>query len=378
MGAMHIDDLEASYQTFVRDLLVRSGFDPETFHLGIGPGDEMFFKGILPGYPGRSGAAFFRFVESSLRSFAVYRQLAEHLGGFQALDRVLDFGSGWGRLTRALRQHLPAERIWACDIYPEAIAWQAETFGVNGVVSVTDPARFALPLDYSIVFAGSVFSHLPDDLFRRWLQRLYAATAPAGILAFSVHDVAYAPEGQAIAEQGIGFAEWSESGSLDAKIYGMSYVRQDYVARAIRETAGDDARFKMFPQAIFENQDLYVLAGPEADLSGLEITALPLASFSKAGLEGPFWSGWGVDPNPGHQIVRADLFVDDVHAGTMTPTPDNLEVARFFPGAPNPPVNWRFTPSVLSHEALLRVELTSSAGVSAVCYAAQGPEWRRS
>ena len=375
---MHIGDLEGPYQTFVRDLLVRSGFDPGAFHLGIGPGDEMFFKGILPGYPGREGAAFFRFIESSLRSFAVYRQLAQPLGGFAALDRVLDFGSGWGRLTRALRHHLPAERIWACDLYSDAVGWQAETFGVNGVVSVTDPARFALPLDFSIVFAGSVFSHLPDGLFQRWLTRLHAATAPRGLLAFSVHDAAYAPEGQAIDDRGIGFAEWSESGSLDARIYGMSYVRQDYVARAIREIAGNGARFKVFPRAIFENQDLYVVAGAEADISDLEITALPLAAFSKAGLEDHPWSGWGVDPNPDHQIVRADLFVDEQPAGTMTPTPDNLEVARFFPGALNTPVSWRFDPVPVADDALLRVELTSSAGVSANGYATAGPTRLRS
>lgn len=375
---MHIDNLDPAYQVFVRHLLARGGFDPEIFHLGIGPGDEMFFKGILPGYPGRDGAAYFRFLESSLRSFSVYGQLAGPLGGFEALDRVLDFGSGWGRLTRALRHHIPAERIWACDIYPDAIAWQTETFGVNGLISVTDPARFALPLDYSIVFAGSVFSHLPDGLFQRWLKRLYRATAPNGILAFSVHDAAYAPEGQAIGEQGIGYAEWSESGSLDAKIYGMSYVRQDYVARAIRETAGEGARFKVFPRAIFENQDLYVLAGAEADISDLAITALPLASFSKAGLEERPWSGWGVDPNPGHQIIRADLFIDERHTATMEPTADNVDVAKFFPGALNTPVNWRFDPVAVADGALLRVELTSSARVNASAYAATGPQRLRS
>ncbi len=249
---------------------------------------------------------------------------------------------------------------------------------MNGAVSVTDPAKFALPLDFSIVFAGSVFSHLPDGLFQRWLARLHAATAPRGLLAFSVHDAAYAPDGQAIDERGIGFAEWSESGSLDARMYGMSYVKQDYVARAIRETAGDDVRFKVFPRAIFENQDLYVVAGADADISDLEIAALPLASFSKAGVEDQPWSGWGVDPNPGHQIVRADLFVDERHAGTTTPTPDNLDVARFFPGALNTPVSWRFEPAAVGRDALLRVELTSSAGPRAVCYATSGPERLRS
>ena len=366
---MHIDDLDPAYQAFVRDLLARSGFDPNTFHLGVGPGDEMFFKGILPGYPGRSGAAFFRYVESALRSFAVYRQLVDCLGGFPAIERVLDFGSGWGRLTRALRHHLPRDRIWACDIYSEAIAWQVETFGVNGLVSATDPDRFALPLSYSIVFAGSVFSHLPDGLFQRWLKRLYAATGPRGLLAFSVHDAAYAPQDQAIGPEGIGFAEWSESGSLDPRIYGMSYVQRLYVERAIGDVAGPEARFAVFPRAIFENQDLYVVAGPQADVAGLQISALPLAGFSKIDGDEPAWSGWGVDPNPGCQIVRADLFVDDRHIETMTPAADNLEVAKYFPGALNTPVRWRFEPVVHDREASLRVELTSSAGVTASCYA---------
>ena len=86
---MRIDDLEPAYQAFVRDLLSRGGLDPAAVHMGLAADDEMFFKGIIPGYPGRPGAAFFRYFESALRSFAVYRQLADHLGGFSAVGSVL-------------------------------------------------------------------------------------------------------------------------------------------------------------------------------------------------------------------------------------------------------------------------------------------------
>jgi len=368
-AAMHIDDLEPAYQAFVRDLLSRAGLDPGAVHLGLADDDEMFFKGIIPGYPGRPGAAFFRYVESAIRSFAVYRQLADHLGGFEALGPVLDFGAGYGRLTRILRHSLPRERLWVSDIYPDAVAWQAETFGVNGVVSVTDPDRFALPLDFTIVFVGSVFSHLPDGLFQRWLKRLYDLVPASGLLAFSVHDIAYAPDDQAIEGSGIGYAEWSESGSLDGKIYGMSWVSQDYVARAIAEVAGPGASFRVYPRALFENQDLWVLAGSQVDLSALTITALPLAGFSPLGEAGLPWRGWGVDPNLGHQIVRADLYVDGELSGTTTPTADNLEIARYFPGALNTPVRWSFDPTVRDREVEVRVELTSSSGAVASCYA---------
>lgn len=366
---MRIDDLEPAYQAFVRDLITRAGFDPAQMHLGLADDDEMFFKGIIPGYPGRPGAAFYRYVESALRSAHVYRQLADHLGGFPALGPVLDFGAGYGRLTRVLQHRLAREQIWVSDIYQDAIAWQAETFGVNGLVSVTDPDRFALPLEFSVVFVGSVFSHLPDGLFQRWLKRLYSLVRRRGVLAFSVHDTAYAPQGQKIGADGIGYAEWSESGSLDAKIYGMSWVSQSYVAKAIAEAAGPQASFRVYPRALFENQDLWVVGGAETDLSTLEITALPLAGFSPLGDAAQPWRGWGVDPNLGHQIVRADLYVDGEPAGSMTPTADNHEIARFFPGALNTPVAWSFAPTVTNREVAVRVELTSSNGATASCHA---------
>ncbi len=182
-----------------------------------------------------------------------------------------------------------------------------------------------------------------------------------------MHDAAYAPVGQTIGANGIGYAEWSESGSHDPRIYGMSYVRSDYVARAIHMAVGETARFSVFPRAIFENQNLYVVAGADVDISGLTIAAPPLASFSKAGVEAERWSGWAIDPNPGHQIVRADLFVGDRRLATVAPTPGNHAVARFFPGALNPPVSWRFAPVSVAPEAILRVEAISSAGASAAC-----------
>jgi hypothetical protein len=365
---MKLADLDFASQAFVRHLLARAGYDLADYELAIGPGDEMFFKGVLPGYPGRPGVAFFRYVESALRTFEVYRQLAGHLGGFAALGPVLDFGSGWGRLTRTLSRHLPPERIWACDIYPDAVAWQAETFGVNGLASVTDPGHFAFRQPCSIVFVASVFSHLPDGLFQRWLERLYALVAPNGLLAFSVHGAAFAPEGQAISEEGIGYAYWSESATLDPTIYGMSYVTEAYVARAIAEaTAG--AGYKVFPRALFESQDLYVVAGRGVDLSGLEVVAAPIGGFNGRGVKRPGWDGWGVEPNVGAQVVRADLYVDDVLLRSMAPSADHEEVRRYFPGTPNMPVRWRFDAPELSPSALVRVELTSSTGRSTTCYA---------
>jgi trans-aconitate methyltransferase len=374
---MRFTDIEPAYQVFVRDLLERSHFDPEAFHMEIPAGDEMF-NGVLPGYPGRPGGAFHRYFESALRTFHVYEQLVGCLGGFGALERVLDFGSGHGRLTRPLVHRLEPRRIWVCDIYPEAVAWQAETFGVNGLVSVTDPDRFGLRDAHDLVFVASVFSHLPDGLFQRWLRRLYDVVTPGGMLAFSVHDATFAPEGQDIADTGIGYARHSESATLDAGIYGMSYVTPDYVAAAIATACGADAtaRSKAFPRALFESQDLYVVGKGDMDIASLVIRATPLGGFASARAK-QVWQGWGFDPNPGAQIVRADFYVGDRRAASMTPTADNSEVMRYFPGAPNIAVRWTFDDPGVAPDVPLRVELVSSTGAVGHCYAmipADAPE----
>jgi len=368
---MRLADLEPAHQLFVSDLLTRFGFDPRSFHLEIPSRDEMFFKGVLPGFPNRPGAAFHRYTESALRTFHVYRQLAEFCGGFGALSRVLDFGSGHGRLTRSLVQRLEPHRLWACDIYPEAVAWQAETFGVNGLVSVLDPARFALDLTFDIVFVGSVFSHLPDGLFQRWLERLYRLVAPNGLLAFSVHGDRYAPADQSIDPKGIGFARFSESETLDRDVYGMSYVTDAYVARAIAEACGPLAvgNFKLFPSAAYENQDLYVVGGRDLDLDALKVVANPRGGFGKINASAETWTGWCIDPNPGAHIAKAELFAGERLVASQVPTLDNLDIMRFFPGSLNVAKQWVFDPVAADEETVLRVEMTSTTGAKAYCYA---------
>jgi hypothetical protein len=360
-------DLPPAYRGFVDDLLRRSGFEPGQVHLEIPAGDEMFYGSVLPGYPGRPGAAFFRYVESALRTYDAWSQIGRHLGGVERVAPVLDFGSGWGRLTRTLVQRLAPRDVWVSDLYAEAIGWQAETFGVNAVVSVTRPDRFALPQRFGIVFAASVFSHLPDGLFRGWLARLHAAVAEGGVLAFSVHDASFAPEGHAVGESGIGYEARSESTTHALDIYGMSYVTEAYVRGAAADALGAGVEVRRFPRALFENQDLYVVAGPGVSLEGLSITTPPLVGVGPVEAGGPL-AGWALEPTPGARIVEVKLFADETLLGATPPGEPRLDLMKFFPGAPNPPLAWRFE-GPFPPGALLRVEATSATGRTASGYA---------
>jgi hypothetical protein len=371
-------DIPADFGYFVRDLIARKSFDPANYSLQIGSGDEMFYRAILPGFVNNDGLAFFKYFESALRIFDVYAQVAESLGGFSRLGPVLDFGSGWGRLTRSLVHRLPKENIWVSDIYPDAVAWQAETFGVNGLMSVSDPDLFPLKQQFSIVFAGSVFTHLPHDLFQRWLRKLYGLVLPHGILAFSVVEETGLQPGETIGSDGAGYFQRSESARLKHDIYGAMHVTEPYVSRSV--AALDPSRtigLRRYRRALYESQDLYLVAGSEVDLSELALIVTPLGGSTFVLRKGPsvMLGCWGIDLNAGHRLAEAEVFVGEQSIGLAELGGVYAEAESYFPAAPNAPVSWSLrVPELLPQREPLRVEMRSTAGVATLCYLTIPPE----
>ncbi len=100
--------------------------------------------------------------------------------------RVLDFGCGCGRVIRHLR-HLPAE-LHGCDTNPVAVDWCAEhlpfgRFTVNALESELEYADET----FDLVYAFSVFTHLPHALQSQWVRELRRILKPGGVLVLSLH-----------------------------------------------------------------------------------------------------------------------------------------------------------------------------------------------
>ncbi len=367
--------MTTAYDHFISDLLERNSFNPATFFSDIGPGDEMYHKAILVGTPDNPGYARFKYIESGLRMYNIYKQLADYVGGFDKLGSVLDFGSGWGRLTRFLLHRIEQRQIWVSDIYADAVAWQSQKLGVNGLVSVTDPNQFALDMKYSIIFSGSVFSHLPDHLFRAWFRKLYSLLDSHGILAFSVIPPSWLAAGEYadhnLDADGKLFLRFSESSSLDKEVYGAMYVNEQYVARIASLLGIPSTRIKLWPSGLYEGQDLVVVAGAELDLSSLELMITPLGGglWLKRSDERLTFNGWGIDLNRDHQLYEAEIFLDENSAGTVEPSLGWEHSKKYFPGAPNPAVQWSFDVELPPGIRMARVEARSSAGTEVNAYA---------
>ena len=127
------------------------------------------------------------FLQLGWNGAELVRQLpARHGRKLTEVGRVLDFGCGCGRVIR----HLAAAgaEIYGCDPNPHAIRW-CEThlsFGRYAVTSLEPPLPYP-DAHFGLVYAFSVFTHLPVDLQRAWMDEMRRVIAPGGFLLFSAH-----------------------------------------------------------------------------------------------------------------------------------------------------------------------------------------------
>jgi SAM-dependent methyltransferase len=132
----------------------------------------------------------------------------------RSVGSLLDFGCGCGRVIRHWAD-LDAD-VRGCDYNRASIAWCRRNlrfagFDVNGL---------APPLPYrdsqfAVVYALSVFTHLPDALFDAWFDEMNRVLTPDGLLVISMHGEAYLgeldPEQQAQFRRGHAVVTHSDS-----------------------------------------------------------------------------------------------------------------------------------------------------------------------
>lgn len=127
------------------------------------------------------------FLESGRRGAGLVMRLAEDVAERPA---VLDFGCGSGRVIRHL-DALETRRLHGVDWNRRAIRWCREnlahaTFSAGALEPPLD-----LDGDFDLIYAFSVFTHMPADLQRAWLADLGGRLRPGGRLAISTHGAAF-------------------------------------------------------------------------------------------------------------------------------------------------------------------------------------------
>jgi hypothetical protein len=116
--------------------------------------------------------------------------LAKHHGAqLAAANRVLDFGSGWGRITRMLLTQVAPTSIFAVDVDAQMTALVNTTLpGVNALTIAPAPPMPLGDACIDVAFAFSVFSHLAPAIHDEWAAEFGRIVEPGGMVFITVLD----------------------------------------------------------------------------------------------------------------------------------------------------------------------------------------------
>ena len=148
-----------------------------------------FIRGLRPNLAISDGDTMYRPVAARHYEFVGRSNLAAILnalslratypGGDGAISDIFDFGCGHGRATRWYRAAFPDAAIWVTDFDQSGVDWCVEKFGCMDTKGEIPPDSF------DVVWLGSVFTHLPQQIVEGLIDRLLKSLKPNGLLIFT-------------------------------------------------------------------------------------------------------------------------------------------------------------------------------------------------
>ncbi|MDQ3822105.1 MAG: class I SAM-dependent methyltransferase [Actinomycetota bacterium] len=249
--------LAAAYRAYERasSLRVRPGRDVADDGLPVPP------PALIVRVAGTPDVEWFlrggRLAAESIRA-----ALSRHGRRIEDVGALLDFGCGCGRVTRNWLT-LPRTDVFGSDMNEDAVEWCRRslpfaTFVRNGLAP---PLAFENER-FDLVYALSVFTHLPEDLQAAWMRELQRVLRPGGLVLLSTHGEHYLP--RLTAEERDRFAagevvvRWEEVAgtNLCTAFHPPSYVRDRLAAGLeVLEFVAEGAKGN-------PHQDLFVLRRP--------------------------------------------------------------------------------------------------------------------
>jgi len=133
--------------------------------------------------------------EAALRqAHAFYENVRDGLGKAGVVlgpeSTALDFGFGWGRISRVFMHDIRLQNLHGLDVDPWFVEITRSLFQSPNFNACSPFPPTAIADDsFDLVFAYSVFSHLSEDATRAWMAEFHRILKPGGVVAFTTrHD----------------------------------------------------------------------------------------------------------------------------------------------------------------------------------------------
>ena len=157
--------------------------------------DNPIVDGIqLPSFPpealqiGSVGSSGKSAVEEAFRFYRFVRdRLVQYGRPLKPTSRVLDFGIGWGRIMRCFLRDVGVEGLYGVDV-SDRFLMAARSSQMPGELSKISPTGSLPHPDnhFDLVYAYSVFTHLPEDVQDIWLPEIRRVLKPGGLFIATV------------------------------------------------------------------------------------------------------------------------------------------------------------------------------------------------
>jgi hypothetical protein len=168
--------------------------DQEWFDLLTRSVNEPIVNGIgLPRFPHARvqeqwvGSSDAHALSEAFNFYRAVKGYAKALGmPLHANSKILDFGAGWGRFTRVFWNDVDEAGIFGVDTDPDIVA-TCRALGNVGKYDCIQP-RGSLPYSdksFDLIFAYSVFSHLPEAIAQHWIDELHRVARPGCVFALT-------------------------------------------------------------------------------------------------------------------------------------------------------------------------------------------------
>lgn len=148
---------------------------------------------------------FLGVADSGLRGRMVHEHgvIRAAVGGSLALDnaRILDFGCGEGIAANSIALRYPDSQVFGMDIVPVDVGHLSRTFldrtglGVASNFEVWTGGVEALPGEFDLIYAWSVFEHVNFEDISSTLRTLGAHLSAEGMLFLQINPLFYSPRG---------------------------------------------------------------------------------------------------------------------------------------------------------------------------------------
>lgn len=237
----------------------------------------------VAGLDGRVHYNDFMFVSTTPADVQTYRRAAEEFVGqlsrslneagrdWDTVSAVLEVGCGYGRIVRALRNTVPADRIHVSDVIEGGARFTASEFGAIQIP--TDPGP-EWDGRFDLIYLLSVYSHLPRPAVAVHLHRMQNLLAPGGVLVFTTHgrdsaQILEAYDQYWLDEDRVRDA-LTESGYYYGRYpyyydeYGMTFFTREAVESLVAESAPALTMVGWHPNDVAGHQDMYVWRKPDA------------------------------------------------------------------------------------------------------------------